>query len=101
MIKSDLQTKILRQYSCTERAECMYVCMYVGMHVCMYVCMYVCMCVCMYAFMYICVYEEFITYKTYSVRFKFDGYISEFRMVSVFLILRLQNYFLYVDQQCM
>jgi len=49
----------------------------------------------------VCVCEEFFTYIPILYILNLIDTFSEFRMVAEFLILGLQKYLLYVEQQCM
>jgi len=62
-----------------------------------HVCVCVCVCVCVSSRAR----EEFVTYRPILYILNLINLISEFRMVAEFLILGLQKYFLYIEQQCM
>jgi len=62
---------------------------------------YVCVRACVWVWVWVCAREEFISYRPILYILNFIDIISEFRMVAEFLILGLQKYFLYVEQQCM
>ena len=59
------------------------------------------MCACVRASVCVCVCEEFFTYIPILYILNLIDTFSEFRMVAEFLILGLQKYLLYVEQQCM
>jgi hypothetical protein len=58
-------------------------------------CVCVCVCVCVYVYVYI---KSLLLTNLFFFILNLIDIISEFRMVTVFLILGLQNYFLYVDE---